>query len=73
MKQPHRKTVRSFNIPGEAHELTFSCFRRLPLLSRDRTRLWLLDAFETTRQRRNLALWGLCHHAGACSRDCLPT
>ena len=57
MTPPHRNTVRSFNIPGEAHELTFSCFRRLPLLSRDRTRSWLLDAFETTRQRRNLAVW----------------
>jgi|SRR6516164_3132584 hypothetical protein len=56
-EQPHPKTVRSFNIPDDAHELTFSCFRRLSLLSRDRTRSWLFNAFETTRQRGNLALW----------------
>ena len=38
MSTPHRKRVRSYNVPGHAHELTFSCFRRLPLLSCDRTR-----------------------------------
>ena len=32
MNAPHRKRVRSYNIAGHAHELTFSCFRRLPLL-----------------------------------------
>jgi hypothetical protein len=37
MTTPHRKQVRSYNIPDHAHELTFSCFRRLPLLSRERT------------------------------------
>lgn len=31
----HRKRVRHFNEPGHAHELTFSCYRRLPLLERD--------------------------------------
>jgi hypothetical protein len=30
----HRKRVKSYNNPGEAHELTF-CFQRLPLLSKD--------------------------------------
>jgi len=57
MTQLHRKTVRSCNLPGRAHELTFSCFRRLLLLNRDRTRLWFLDACEPTRRRRNVALW----------------
>jgi putative transposase len=57
MRPPHRKQVRSYNEPGHAHELTFSCFRRLPLLSRDRTRLWFLEALESARQRLNLALW----------------
>ena len=53
----HRKQVRSYNTPGHAHELTFSCFHRLPLLNRDRTRHWLLDALDAARRRRNLALW----------------
>jgi putative transposase len=56
MNRPHRKQVRSYNEPGHAHELTFSCFRRLPLLSRDRTRRWLHEALESARRRRNLAL-----------------
>ncbi len=57
MNAPHRKRVRSYNKPGHAHERTFSCFRRLPLLSRDRTRQWFLEALESARQRRNLTLW----------------
>jgi putative transposase len=31
----HRKLVKHFDIPGHAHELTFSCFRRIPLLHHD--------------------------------------
>jgi putative transposase len=53
----HRKQVRTYNTPGHAHGLTFSCFHRLPLLNRDRTRRWFLDALDAARQRRNLALW----------------
>ena len=53
----HRKQVRSYNEPGHAHELTFSCFHKLPLLNRDRARRWLLDALDAARQRRNFALW----------------
>jgi putative transposase len=57
MTLPHRKTVKSYEEPGHAHELTFSCFRRMPLLNRDRTRQWFIDALDATRKRRNLALW----------------
>jgi putative transposase len=28
----HRKRVRHYDLPGHAHELTFSCYQRLPLL-----------------------------------------
>jgi hypothetical protein len=38
MRPAHRKRVRSYNVPGDTHELTFSSFPRLPLLNRDRTR-----------------------------------
>ena len=31
--QPHRKQVRHFHEPGDFHELTFSCYRRMPLLT----------------------------------------
>jgi putative transposase len=57
MDPPRRKQVRSYNTPGHAHELTFSCFRRLPLLGRERSRQRFLDAMETARRRLNLALW----------------
>ncbi len=31
----HRKTVRHFHEPGHLHELTFSCYRRMPFLTND--------------------------------------
>ncbi len=31
----HRKTVRHFHEVGHLHELTFSCYRRMPLLTND--------------------------------------
>jgi REP-associated tyrosine transposase len=31
----HRKTVKHFHEPGHLHELTFSCYQRLPLLTND--------------------------------------
>ncbi|MDA0835649.1 MAG: hypothetical protein O2955_13865 [Planctomycetota bacterium] len=34
---------RNDNEPGHAHELTFSCYHRLPLLSRERSCRWLAD------------------------------
>jgi len=36
-----RKKVRHYDEPGDAHFLTFSCYRRMPLLSKDRSRMWL--------------------------------
>ena len=32
MPQPHRKSVTHYHEPGDFHELTFSCYHRLPLL-----------------------------------------
>ncbi len=31
----HPKTVKRFHEPGDCHELTFSCDRRIPLLTND--------------------------------------
>ena len=33
--KPHRKLVKLYHEPGDFHELTFSCYRRLPLLTND--------------------------------------
>src|SRR2546429_235564 len=57
MQPPHRKRVRSFNEPAEAHELTFSCFQRIPLLSKDRSRQWFIDAMRSARRDLKLSLW----------------
>jgi putative transposase len=54
---PHRKRVRRCNDPGDAHFLTFSCYRRLPLLSKDRTCDWLVDAIEDARRKHEFDLW----------------
>ena len=50
----HRK---SYNLPGHAHELTFSCFKRLKLLSKDRTCIWLAEAIQDACQSLGLSLW----------------
>jgi putative transposase len=52
-----RKHRTSFNDPGHAHELTFSCLQGLPLLSKDRTREWLVAALDAARRKWDLELW----------------
>jgi putative transposase len=51
-----RKTRRSINEPGHAHFLTFSCWQRLPLLNRDRSRQWMIEVIEKVRTELNVAL-----------------
>ena len=52
-----RKSRRSFNDVGHAHELTFSCFRGFPLLGKDRTRQWFVNALDSLRRKRRIELW----------------
>ncbi len=52
-----RKRVRHFDEAGHAHFFTFSCYQRRPLLSRDRTRLWLVQAIEDARVKHRFDLW----------------
>jgi putative transposase len=54
---PHRKTCRRFNDPGHAHFLTFSCLRRQPFLSKDRSRQWFVDAVDRARENHAFHLW----------------
>jgi putative transposase len=42
----HRKTVRRSHEPGDFHGLTFSCYRRLPLLTNDDWRDLLAQSIE---------------------------
>jgi putative transposase len=57
LSQPQRKTVRHFDLPGDAHFLAFSCFQRLRLLSKDRTRKWFIEALENARRKHRFHLW----------------
>jgi putative transposase len=41
---PQRKRGKHYHLSGEFHELTFSCYRRLPLLTNDPWRRWLAEA-----------------------------
>jgi putative transposase len=54
---PHRKRCKRFNLPGQAHYLTFSCFQRRPFLSKDRSRQWLTEAIDSARERHAYDLW----------------
>ena len=53
----HRKTRRQYNLAAHAHELTFSCQHKLPLLSKDRTRLWFIEALDQARNRWKFDIW----------------
>jgi putative transposase len=48
---------RSWNEPGHAHELTFTCYHRYRFLSAERTCQWLCHAIDDARQSLDLALW----------------
>lgn len=57
MTVPHRKTCKRFNVAGHAHSLTFSCFRRQPFLSRDRSCQWLVYAIDRARSIHQFHVW----------------
>jgi putative transposase len=52
-----RKKVKHCDLLGDAHYLTFSCYRSIPLLSRDRTRLWLIAELAKARIKHRFDLW----------------
>jgi putative transposase len=71
--QPHRKRIRHFHEPGDVHELTFSCYHRLPLLTNNAWRTILsrsideaceslgcrLAAFVYMPEHVHLLIWGI--------------
>jgi putative transposase len=58
MADKFRKQVRHFNDPGHAHFLTFSCYRRLPLLAKERAVRWFLGSLSAACRRLDYELWG---------------
>ena len=51
------KTCKSCDEPGDAHALTFCCFKRQALVNRDRSRKWFLDALDAARAKHAFDLW----------------
>ena len=51
MIRPHRKRKVTYDEPGHAHFVTYSCYQRLPLLSKDRSRQWVVETVEKARAK----------------------
>jgi putative transposase len=56
MSSPHRKLVKHYHEPGDLHELTFSCYHRLPLLTNDEWRKQLSRCIDDGGERTNIEL-----------------
>ena len=57
MTEAHRKRCKRYDVEGDAHCLTFSCFRRLPMFSRERSCRWMLQALQLGRAQGKYDLW----------------
>jgi len=55
--QRQRRHRRTFNEPGHAHALTFSCYQRYRFLAAERTRRWLAIAIDAARKKFEFQLW----------------
>jgi putative transposase len=58
MDLPHRRACKRYDIDGQAHCLTFSCFDRQPFLSRQRCCVWLAETLSAGRSKGLYDLWG---------------
>jgi len=54
---PHRKRVKHYHEPGDVHELTFSCYRRMSLLTDDSWRKLLCEAIDRAVERHDYRLF----------------
>lgn len=52
----HRKAVRRFHEPGGFHELTFGCYRRMPLLTNDAWRRMLAASLDRAMRGQGFRL-----------------
>lgn len=52
----HRKTIRHYHELGDCHELTFSCYRRMPLLTNDNWRKMLCRSIARALEAHNFRL-----------------
>jgi len=57
MTTHNHKSCKRYDIDGDAHHLTFSCYRGIPLLSKERSCRWLLQALQLGREKEQFHLW----------------
>jgi len=48
---------RTYNTPGHAHELTFSCYKRLPLLNSTEAKEVFIEGLKHTALQHQLEVW----------------
>jgi putative transposase len=53
---PHRKLVKHYHEPGDLHELTFSCYKRQPLLTNDKWREELARSMDAAGEEYEMRL-----------------
>ncbi len=54
----YRKQIKHYDLPGQAHYLTFSCHQNKNYLRKDRTRKWFIEALFQARAKHKFELWG---------------
>jgi putative transposase len=57
MPSRNRRHRRNYNDPGDAHELTFSCYHGYQFLKAERICNWLKEAIDEARVEFDFALW----------------
>ena len=53
----YTKRCKRYNLAGNAHELTFSCYNGRNFLSKERTCQWLAESIVKARKKLDFALW----------------
>ena len=57
MLPDHFKKMKHYEIEGHAHYLTFSNYRRIPMLSKEQTCNWFVSAVAKARVELEFDLW----------------
>ena len=58
MHSARRKRCKRYGVPGQAHCLTFSCYRRQPFFDGRRTPAWFCECLDAARRKEPFDLWG---------------
>jgi len=54
---PHRKRCKRWDCLWDAHYLTFSCFKRQPFFTKERSCRWFLESLDRVRVKHPFDLW----------------